>query len=71
MGLNSEWRTVLADLEEFEPLAETAYRIAILQQPFLAAVGVYGPMLMTTQNHAVWGAISASARLKLNRNSEN
>jgi Na+-driven multidrug efflux pump len=45
------------DLGEFQTLAETAYTIGILQQPFRAIIAVYGPLLMTTQNHALWGFV--------------
>jgi Na+-driven multidrug efflux pump len=45
------------ELEEFQRLAETVYPIGIFQQPFRAFTAVYGPLLMTTQNHAVWGVV--------------
>ena len=44
-----------SDRDEFEEKATTPYLLAVVQLPFRAMVGVYGPLLMTVQLQRTWG----------------
>lgn len=43
----------------FTPLADAVYPAAIVLQPFLAMIGVYGPLLVACQGYVSWGILVA------------